>query len=152
MKRVSANVYLRILKAVFNTAIHLNLIEENPFKNCKLFRIPVEEPAYIPKAEFARLLIAIDIRRFRNLIMFAVLTGMRRGELVSLRWTDIDLNNRLIHIRNKDDFTAKGMRPRTIPINKDLFGLLLKMVPESEHVFVDAKGTPYHGAWVTKKF
>lgn len=44
------------------------------------------------------------------------------------------------------------MRLRTIPINKDLFGLLLKMVPESEHVFVDAKGTPYHGAWVTKYF
>lgn len=152
VKRVSANVYLRTLKTVFNTAIRLNLIDQNPFKNCKLFRIPVEEPAYIPKAEFAKLLIAIDDRRFRNLIVFAVLTGMRRGELVSLRWTDIDLTNRLIHIRNKDDFTAKGMRPRTVPMNQDLFGLLLKMAPESEHVFVDANGNPYHGPWVTKNF
>jgi integrase len=112
----------------------------------------VEEPAYIPKAEFAKLLIAIDDRRFRNLIVFAVLTGMRRGELVSLRWTDIDLTNRLIHIRNKDDFTAKGMRPRTVPMNQDLFGLFQKMNPESEHVFVDASGKPYQGAWVTKYF
>lgn len=152
IKKVSANVYLRTLKTAFNTAIRLKLIQNNPFMGCRLFRIPPQDPIYIPKEEIAKVLFAIHDRSFRDLVLFAAMTGMRRGELVSLRWTDIDLNARLIHIRNNDDFTVKGMRRRSIPINRDLFNLLLKKPRESEYVFVDLHGRPYRGASVTKKF
>lgn len=49
VKRMSANVYLRTLKAAFNTAIRLNFMEQSPFKNCRLLKVPVEEPAHIHK-------------------------------------------------------------------------------------------------------
>jgi hypothetical protein len=107
-----------------------------------LFRIPPKDPVYIPKEDFAKLLAAIRDHCFRHLVLFAALTGMRRGELLSLRWSDIDQSARLIRIRNKDDFTVKGMRSRSIPINRDLFSLILKMPRESEHVFVTRTGSP----------
>lgn len=35
----------------------------------------------------------------RRLLALLMLTGMRRGEVLGLRWEDIDLENRLIHMR-----------------------------------------------------
>ena len=87
MKKVSTNVYLRTVKAAFNTAARLNLIQQNPFRGCGLFRIPAQDPVYITKEEFAGLLAAIQDNRFRVFVLFAVLTGMRRGELIGLRWS-----------------------------------------------------------------
>ena len=152
MNEVSANTYLRTLKAAFNTAVRLNLLRENPFKNCRLLRIPAKEPAYIRKEEFATFLSVVRDDWLRHLVMVAALTGMRRGELISLRWRDVDLRNRLIHIRNKDDFTVKGMRPRSIPINRDLLAIILRMPRGSEFLLVDARGNPLNGSVVTKKF
>ena len=83
--RVSANVYLRTLKTAFNTAIRLRLTQDNPLQGCRLFRIPPKDPVYIPKEDFAQLLAAIRDHCFRHLVLFAALTGMRRGELISLR-------------------------------------------------------------------
>lgn len=84
--------------------------------------------------------------------MAGVLTGARRGELANLRWSDIDFNNRLVHIKNKEDFTAKSMRLRTGPISQDLFWLPSRIPQLTEHVFIGADHKPYQGAWVTKNF
>ena len=150
--KVSANVYIRSLKTAFNMAIRLHLIQDNPFQGCRLFRIPPKDPVYIPKEDFAKVLVAIDDHRFRNLVLFAALTGMRRGELTSLRWLDVDLSSKFMRVTNKDDFTVKGMSSRSIPINLDLFNVLQKMPRESEYVFVGVHGKPYSGPSVTKKF
>jgi len=152
MNKISANIYLRTVKAAFNTVVNLGLIETNPFRNTKPFKIPPEDPIYIPKTDFAKLLLVIDDEQFRRLVLFAVLTGLRRGELISLRWSDIDMQNRLIRIHNKEDFTVKAMRPRTIPINRDLFRLIEALPKNYDHVFVDRRGLPLKGGYVTKKF
>lgn len=152
MTKTSANIMLRTVKAAFNIALTLGLIQTNPFRNTKPFKVPAKDPVYIPKADFARLLLAIDDEQFRSLVLFAVLTGMRRGELISLRWSDIDLKSRLIRIRNKEDFTVKAQRPRTIPINRDLFRLIETLPRRADHVFVDRNGMPLKGGYVTKKF
>jgi len=152
MNKVSANIYLRTLKAAFGIAVRFKLIEDNPFRNCKLFRVPPNEPAYVTKEGFAALLAALEKSWLRYIVVVAVLTGMRRGELVNLRWNDIDLRNRLIHIRNKEDFIVKSMRPRSIPINQDLLALLLRIPKGSEFLFIDEKGRPLKGSYVAKKF
>ena len=149
---VTANDYLRSLKSAFNIALRLKLVESNPFKECRMFRIPKITPAYLGIKEFVRLLHSIDDRRFRLLVSFAALTGMRRGEIVNLRWIDIDLGSRLINIQNSEYFTVKAMRPRTIPMNQDVFSLLLNIPKQSDYVFVDEEMKPYKAGTVTKKF
>ncbi|WP_442865373.1 tyrosine-type recombinase/integrase [Arthrobacter sp. B2a2-09] len=44
--------------------------------------------------------------RLGALFELAMFTGMRRGELLGLRWTDIDLPKRVITVRNKRVQTA----------------------------------------------
>ncbi|MDP2885126.1 MAG: tyrosine-type recombinase/integrase [Ignavibacteria bacterium] len=152
VSRVTANDYLRSLKTAFNIGLRLNLVDSNPFKDCKMFRIPCVRPTYLRKEEFAILLRAIADQRFGLLVLFAALTGMRRGEIVNVRWVDIDMDSRLIYIQNSENFTVKAMRSRTIPMNRDMFNLLQNIPKESEYVFVDAELMPYKAGTVTKKF
>ena len=152
VSKVSANDYVRTVKAGFNIGLHLNLITSNPFKGCKLFRIAPVRPTYLTMQEFNRLLQSIDDRHFADLVLFAALTGMRRGELTHVRWAHVDLRARLIHIQNSEEFTVKAMRPRTIPMNQDAFNLLSSLPKETEHVFVDGNGKPYRPETVTQKF
>jgi integrase len=48
-----------------------------------------------------------------NLMRLALCTGMRRGELLKLKWDDIDFDRGFIHIR-----TPKGGKDQTIPLNQ----------------------------------
>jgi integrase len=152
VSKVTANDYLRSLKTAFNIGLRLNLVVSNPFKDCKMFRIPHVTPTYFRKEEFGLLLRTITDQRFRLLVLFAALTGMRRGEIVNIRWVDIDMSARLIFIQNSENFTVKAMRSRTIPMNPDAFNLLRDVPRESEYVFVDAERKPYRAGTVTKKF
>jgi hypothetical protein len=53
-----------------------------------------------------------------------VLTGLRKGEIAHLEWPDIELENRVLHVLPKDDWTPKGGDPRTIPLNNHALAAL----------------------------
>ena len=48
-----------------------------------------------------------------NLVRFALFTGMRRGEIFNLKWSDINFQKKIIRIRN-----PKGGQDVTIPLNE----------------------------------
>ncbi len=56
------------------------------------------------------------------LVLLAINTGMRRGELFNLRWTDSDLNGRVVTIQGDG---AKSGDTRHIPINGEAFATLV---------------------------
>ncbi len=60
---------------------------------------------------------------FRPFIETALHTGMRRSELFNLRWDDVNLRNRLIHVRD-----SKSGKPREIPID-DTLAATLRVLP-----------------------
>jgi len=67
------------------------------------------------------------------LIEFALLTGVRRQELVDLRWGDVDVERNIIHVRmTKTDY------PRRIPLTTSIKAVLDKVVGR-QHVL---KGMP----------
>lgn len=47
--------------------------------------------------------------RFKVLVMLALITGMRRGELVGLEWKHVDLNEGIIHIKQSIPIAADGV-------------------------------------------
>jgi integrase len=55
----------------------------------------------------------------RSIIEFAIATGMRRGELMGLHWTDIDLPNRRAHLQN-----TKNGESRKVPLTKQAITVL----------------------------
>ncbi len=62
----------------------------------------------------------------RPIIFTALHTGMRQGELLGLRWVDLDLEQKLVRVAH-----GKNHKVRYIPMNDDLFELLEALKPPS---------------------
>ncbi len=76
----------------------------------------------------------------KPIVLVSVNTGMRKGEILNLKWNQVDLRHNFILL----DKTKNGER-REIPINstlKELFASMPRSL-ESECVFVDKNGKPY---------
>ncbi len=149
----SVNIDLRTLRAAFYTAVRWKLIPENPFKKVPFVRIPDRQPAYLTKEDFEGLLPLVSERWLRELIIASVSTGMRRGELLNLRWKDLDFERRLINIQSSDIFRTKGGKRRSVPMNDIVSQILWEKAQRSlgEYVFT-LHGRKIDGNWVTCKF
>jgi len=60
---------------------------------------------------------------------FALATGMRRGELLSLLWNDVDLSNRTAHLR-----MTKNGESRTVPLSQHAINIIERLTIHSETV------------------
>ena len=151
----TANMYLRTISAAFNRAKEWRLLDDNPAKSCKLIRVPDKEPIYLPKESIKILIDKISDAQFRLIILLAVHTGMRRGEIINLKWEDINFSNHLIRVRNRDTFTVKGGHPRTIPMHPYIYKLLFPLQKTGGYVFVHSNGkviTPYYLSRTFKRY
>jgi len=79
----------------------------------------------------------------RDIVLVALNTGMRKGEIFNLKWQDVDLDLRMIHVSDSKNYEA-----RDIPMNdilyKTLKALREKAEEGQEYVFVNPKtGRPY---------
>ena len=115
----------------------------------------VEEtlPTYFTKEEFQKLLTVICDKWFRELITFAVLTGLRRGEITNLTWKDIDFDRKLILIHSKDNFHTKSGKRRVVPMNNIVVNLLLSKFrgATTEWIF-SLNGKKVFDSTITHKF
>ncbi|MCB8819547.1 site-specific integrase [Microvirga rosea] len=81
----------------------------------------------------AKLLGALNSRSawyLRHLIALAIETGMRRGELLSILWRDLDEAARTLTLR-----TTKNGHPRTIPLTAEALRVLGEIPRTTERVF-----------------
>jgi integrase/recombinase XerD len=148
---VSANIELRTLRAAFNEAKRLKLIEENPFEGMKPVRVPDKEASHLSEPEFSRLLNAVDDTDFKYLTKFAVFTMMRLGEITNLRWDAVDLQRREVQVRSKGQFRVKGGKPRFVPMNDWVQAFLASKERTTEHVF-SRNGKPLKASSVSHRF
>ena len=65
-------------------------------------------------------LIAETPKRFRPLVAVAVLTGIRQGEMLGLRWQDVDLDPGLLHIRYQLNRHGQLVEPKTSASRRDV--------------------------------
>jgi integrase len=66
----------------------------------------------------------------QSIIKFAIQTGMRRGEIMGLIWTDIDLPNRRAYLH-----TSKNGEPRLVPLTRQAMAVLEALSRDDEKVF-----------------
>jgi integrase len=76
-----------------------NFVAQNVASLVNPPRIPKREMRTLDPDEVRRLLYAVDSDRLQALYMLAVTTGMRLGELLALRWSDVDLLSRRVSVR-----------------------------------------------------
>jgi integrase len=135
-KAISVNVELRALKAAFNVAKRWKLVDENPCAEVAQNPTPDEPPIFFNAHDFEELLAKIDQGWLREMVEFAVLTGLRRGELCNLRWQDVDLTARVVRIRSSPTFKTKQGKRRVVALNNTAFLLLQSQAHHSPSDYV----------------
>ncbi len=97
---------LKLLSQVFNYSLRQRWCRENPCLGVRRPRIhPSSDIRFLDKDELEALVEAIDVNRLpfgaidRTIVLTAAMTGMRQGELLALRWLDVDWNAKRIRVR-----------------------------------------------------
>jgi integrase len=124
----TVNNVLSVLSRALRCAVDWDVLKAVP---CKfgLLRVNSPEKEFYEVAVYRRLVDAASFQRTTHLlVLLAGSAGLRRGELIALRWTDIDFERRLLHVRKatwrrvEDD--PKGNRPRSVPLTEELLAAL----------------------------
>ncbi len=73
----------------------------------------------------------------KPIILTALKTGMRQGEILNLKWEHVNLENATIHVSN-----TKSGKARDLPIHPQLLECLSTLPKNSPYVFCDNNGNP----------
>jgi excisionase family DNA binding protein len=139
VKPLTVNRELACLKHMFNTAIKWGRAWNNPVKGVRFLESNEPKEIVLTPEQEATLLQASPLY-LRQVILTALNTGMRLGELERLKWSDVDMVNRAIFVRR-----TKSKKPRRVPINSLVDSLLLTLRSRNghqDHVFLNSKGEP----------
>jgi integrase len=153
VKPVSVNIELRTLKAFLNTIVRWGDLEQSPFNKQPFATVPESSPVFFTKEDFQKLLNVIKQAWLKEAVVFTVLTGLRRGELINLRWQDVDLQRRVLIVQSNPTFKTKQGKKRTLPLNETAFHLLTLKHSHSigEYVFMH-NGKQIAEDWISQLF
>jgi integrase len=126
--RTTVNHYLKTLRRMFNIAINWGYADKNPVRGIRFYsEKDAQRDRVLTEGEEDRLLGAAS-GSLRSILIVALNTGMRKGEILQLKWQDIDLENRIILVKK-----TKSGKPRTLPINSRLLDELIRLKNRSRN-------------------
>jgi integrase len=141
------NNRLTVLRKCLCTAYEWLELETAP-PRIKWLKCPTPKTDYLSSDECQLLLSHADGVVY-EMILTALRTGMRQGELRGLQWSSIDWQNRNLAVRHsrydytKELVSPKSNRERHIPMDTDIYDVLYRRKRNSGYVFTDAAGEPF---------
>ncbi len=130
VKTGTINRELASLKHMFTIAEKLGKFDDkNPVKQVKFFQERQFVMKILDREEINRLIDAAA-DHLKPILIIAVSTGMRKGEIFNLRWSDIDFVDHYIHIKK-----TKSNVMRKVPMNAVVAATLKNMERKSEFIF-----------------
>jgi integrase len=145
VKGSTVNRDLSLLKHFFTKAIDLEYTTNNPVKKVKFFKESQGRTRFLNPQEITTLLNNCS-GILKSVVMTAIYTGMRRGEILNLKWQDVDIINKNITVTQ-----TKNNVVRNIPIAAALFNELMQLPKHSEYVFSESDGIRYTPAKARKQ-
>ncbi len=139
----TVNRELAVLKNMFSKAEQWGLIPDSSLKIVRKVRLTKENNSrlrFLSVEEMAAL-VESCAKGLREIVIFALNTGCRRGEIFSLTWDHVDLKHGFIRIAD-----SKNGESRDIPINTILAGMFRGIIRriDSPYVFTNPDtGTRY---------
>jgi integrase len=89
--------------------------------------VPEQSPSYFTKEHFEKFIARLEEEWFKEIVVFAVLTGLRRSEIVNLKWSKVDLQRGILMVESEGNFKTKQGRRRVVPLNQSAKDLLNAM-------------------------
>ncbi|MCX5835147.1 MAG: tyrosine-type recombinase/integrase [Deltaproteobacteria bacterium] len=138
------NRELGCLRHMLNIAIKWGKAQANPFGKVRFLKEPKGKDRILSPEEESVLMEAIrtghKAGHLAPIVITALNTGMRKGEILNLKWGNVDFPERYITVEG-----TKNGEIRKIPMNKVLTSTLknVKRASRGEYVFSRGCGTPY---------
>lgn len=129
----TVNRSLALLKTLFTKAVEWGRIAANPAARVKNLKEPPGRERVATQDEARRLIEASDAS-LRPVIITALGTGMRKGEILSLKWADVDLVSGIIAVR-----MSKSGKSRKVPMSGAVAAALGAVPHRGEFVFWNAE-------------
>jgi integrase len=112
------------LSHMLRMAVRWKYIDRNVVSDVERMKIAKKSPRYLSQDEVCRLLEAARESYIYPLIVTALHTGMRKGELLNLTWSDINFDQRMITIQSRSDWHTKNYKPRSWFLTPVLYEVL----------------------------
>ncbi|MCZ6768286.1 MAG: tyrosine-type recombinase/integrase, partial [Acidobacteria bacterium] len=108
------NRHLTMLKALFNRGVQWGLVNHNPCTSIGRLREPGPRTRFLYQEEVHKLVSGAS-DSFRPILITALHTGMRKGEIINLKWADVDFKNSIITVQ-----ISKSGKKRMLPMDDTL--------------------------------
>jgi integrase len=141
----SVNRELELLSRIFTVAMKQKLVDKNPCREVQLLPLDNKRTRYLTDEEEPLLLAQLTGTRAHLMapVLLALGTGMRRGDLFNLRWSQVDFQAGIVYVPN-----AKTGRGYPVPMSKQVRTVLLELHAKTkgaELVFTSGRtGGAYH--------
>ncbi|HET6420270.1 MAG TPA: tyrosine-type recombinase/integrase [Geobacteraceae bacterium] len=147
----TVNYELSLMSHAFNIAIReWEWLENNPVRNVSKEKEKNFIERWLSLEEENKLLEASP-KWLQEIISFAISTGLRRGEILGLKWRQIDFNRRTLTIHEQ-----KNRGVDTLPLNEAALAVLRARREVSaqgiDYVFCSSSSTPLDGSNVLRAF
>lgn len=140
---------MSVLKHCLKLAVEWGELNQNPAAGARLPKLPAGKTRYLTPGELKAALQSAP-EWMRAPMAFAACTGVRRGELLSLRWMDVDIKQRRLYLRE-----TKNGALRVLPLSAAALQVLGSLPPgeASSSVFagVDAANLSVYTKRVFKR-
>lgn len=143
VKPATVNRELSCLRHVLNIAIKQEVLNgKNPVSDVKFLK-ENNKMERILSYEEEEILLNNSPQHLQPIIITALNTGMRKSEILLLKWENIDISNKLIVIEASN---SKNNRKRKIPLNSKMLELISNQkyfTGNSSNVFLNSRSKPY---------
>ena len=137
VRPATLNRELSLLKHMFTKAIEWGKCKENPAKKVKKLKGEVKRVRYLMPGEVQTLLLSCA-DHLKPIVIVAVHTGMRKGEILSLKWEQVNFEQGIITLLD-----TKNNERRDIPMDETVKTTLKGLESESNHVFCNGEGEAF---------
>ena len=146
----SINNHLAVLRKLLNLAVDYKKLAHAP--KVKAMRLGEQDYDFLTFEEAQRFLAAAS-PEWKPLVQLTIRTGLRNGELLALKWEDIDLKAGKLIVKRTLwrglEGSPKGGKRREIPLSAQTVAMLKSYWHlKGPYVFCDAKGQRYTAAMV----
>jgi integrase len=133
VKGATVNRELALLRHLFNIAIDKGYTDINPARGFKKFpEAPWRHKFFFSESEIEKL-ISASAPHLRPILAVAFGTGLRKGDILGLKWADVDLDRGIISIQMQK--TGEPIEIPLIPMIRDLLGEMKSRAASSLFVF-----------------
>jgi len=148
LSNATINRYKAAISVVFSYACREYDLPDNPVRHIRPLRENNARTRYLSDDERKRLFGAVRQSSWNKLYLItllAITTGARKGELTSLKWSDIDFDRQIAYIS-----TTKNGEPKVLPLTESAIAELQRFNKQDNSLVFDSEVKPGRAYCFTK--